>query len=172
MIELLRTKLKERKYKKYIEEHRENIKKAFSELIICLDLDNDVCIELFERILNHDLSKYSEEEFYAYRKYLYPINKQEKENAKEEFEKAWEHHWKNNDHHWEHRQNDTEFTKETKLAILENICDWLAMGYRPIEYYNKIKDKINLPKEQINFLEKILEELKEPKANLKECGMI
>jgi hypothetical protein len=35
----------------------------------------------------------------------------------------------NNDHHWQARTNDTDFTINTKLACLENIMDWLAVGY-------------------------------------------
>lgn len=175
LIKKIKTRLKEYEYRKYIEEHRENIKKAFIEVSMCQDLDwiitEDICLKLFERILSHDLSKYSKEEFYAYRKYYHPINEEEKQNSKEEFEKAWEHHWKNNDHHWQHRQNDTDFTEETELAILENVCDWLAMGYkfnnRPIEYYNDHKDKIILPDKQKLFLERVLNDLEKSKKEYK-----
>lgn len=172
LINKIKIKIKEKQYKKYIEEHRENVRTAFSELTLKLDLDNELYIELFKRILEHDLTKYSEEEFDAYRKTFYPINQEEKDSAKEDFKKAWEHHWQNNDHHWEHRQNDTEFTEETELAILENVCDWLAMGYRPIEYYNKNKDKIQLPEKQIEFLEQILNKLEETEGDLRDYGTV
>ena len=51
---------------------------------------------------------------------------------------------------------------QTQIDILENVCDWLAMGYtfgdRPYQYYEKNKDKINLPKKDREFLEKIIYE--------------
>jgi hypothetical protein len=38
--------------------------------------------------------------------------------------------------------------------------DWLAVGYewnnRPYEYYESIKDNIDLPQEQIDFMEKCI----------------
>ena len=180
IIRKIRIKLKEHEYKKYIEEHRDNIRDAFVEVSTCPDLDwiitEDISVKLFERILAHDLSKYSDEEFDAYRRYYHPINIEERENAKEDFDKAWEHHWKNNDHHWEHRQNDTDFTEETELAILENVCDWLAMGYkfhdRPIEYYNKNKNKIILPDKQRELLERILKDLEKTKRDMKKYGRV
>ena len=109
MFRKLRIKLKEREYRKYIEEHRQNIRDAFVELSTCPDLDwvitEDISEKLFERIKDHDLSKYSDKEFDAYRRYYHPIDYIEKYNAKEDFDKAWEHHWKNNSHHWQYRKN-------------------------------------------------------------------
>ena len=54
MFRKLRIKLKEREYRKYIEEHRQNIRDAFVELSTCPDLDwvitEDISAKLFERI--------------------------------------------------------------------------------------------------------------------------
>ena len=79
---MIKEKIKEYQYKKYIEEHKENIKKAFVELSTCPDLDwlitEDLSCKLFERIKIHDDSKYSAEEFDAYRWFYYPANKLEK----------------------------------------------------------------------------------------------
>ena len=181
MFKNLRIKLKEREYRKYIEEHRQNVRKAFTEICMCPDLKwivtYDLSCKLFKRIENHDLSKYSEEEFNAYRKYHYPINYIEKCSVKEDFDKAWEHHWKTNDHHWQARQNmKEEMTEEIELACLENICDWLAMGYkfndRPIQYYNKHKDEIILPKIQINFMERVMLDLEKTKIDINKNGII
>lgn len=161
----IKTLIKRIQYKKYIEEHRTYIKKAFIELTDCLGLseylmDDEIYYKLQNRIQNHDMSKYSEEEFEPYRKQYYPINAQEKENNKDAFQKAWIHHLECNDHHWQHRQNNKTFDKENMIAILENVCDWLAMGYkfhdRPYQYYEKHKDEIHLPEEDKKFLEKII----------------
>ena len=136
-------------------------------MIRCKDLewiiqDPTIMKALWYRALEHDDSKFDEEEFEPYRKYFYPINEEEKENAKEDFQKAWEHHKQVNDHHWEHRIefDDNKFSIDTELACLENIMDWLAMGYyfhnRPSDYYDAHKEEINLPKKQKDFIEKCI----------------
>ena len=115
---------------------------------------------------NHDNSKYEIEEFDAYRKNYYPVNEEEKELNKEDFEKAWKHHYESNRHHWQCRQfdncKDNKLSKEQILDCLENICDWMAVGYdkgdRPYQFYETIKDKIKLPQEEIDFLEKVIYE--------------
>ena len=160
-------KRKEKAYKKYIFNHKKNIIKAFYEMIECKDLnwilqDTKIIKALWLRILEHDDSKYEKEEFDAYRKNFFPINKEEKINNLKNFERAWKHHVENNDHHWQHRVswNDDHFNTNVELACLENIADWLAMGYhfgnRPFEYYEKHKEEINLPKKQKEFLEKCI----------------
>ena len=105
-------------YIKYIIEHKKNIEKAFEEMrensLIFQRYDDDILGALWERVLVHDESKYSDEEFIPYRKNFFPINAEEKENNKLDFDKAWEHHWKNNSHHWQYRKNKTSFNKDNK----------------------------------------------------------
>lgn len=174
-------KKQEYKYKKYIKEHRDNVFKAFLEMQKCPLIyqycDEKLIEKLKSRILIHDMSKYSKEEFDAYRKNFFPINNSEKENNKENFEKAWQHHWQNNPHHWQYRQNKKDFSKENDediLNVLENICDWLAMGYkfndRPYQYYEKNKEKILLNKEETKFLEHIIYDGIDAKYIQKEGG--
>lgn len=125
-----------KQYEEYVEEHYNNVKKAFEELINkeipeTMEYLND----LYKKVQEHDNSKWSEEEFNAYRKNFYPINEQEKEDNKEEFEKAWKHHYENNDHHWEHWLDDQGSLeslievgeRNVRLAYLEMVCDWTAM---------------------------------------------
>lgn len=159
---------KENAYYKYIEKHRNFIMQAYLEMLTCptvLSLGEKVLEELKKRIVLHDLSKYSKQEFDAYRKYYYPINKKEKENSKENFDAAWLHHWSTNPHHWQYRQNKTNFSKDNLndiVNVLENICDWLAMGYnfnnRPYQYYEENKNQIKLCPEEKKFLEYIIYE--------------
>ena len=165
MFKKLKIKLKEKAYKKYIAEHKQAVQDALVELVMCEELsylweNEEFYNKLVDRIADHDSSKYCEEEFDAYRKYFYPIDEEEKANAKDEFEKAWQHHLKYNDHHWQHRKNNNTFSENNQLAVLENICDWLAMGYkfgnRPCDYYEENKDKIVLHKLDKAFLEKII----------------
>ena len=74
-------------------------------------------------------------------------------------------HWKNNRHHWQARQFDVceaNLTKEQILDCLENVLDWMAMGYafndRPYQFYEKNKNTIKLPQLQQEFIEKIIYE--------------
>lgn len=158
---------KRKEYRKYIYKHKQNILRAFYEMTQCKDLewiikDPEILKSLWIRALEHDDSKYDVEEFEAYRKHYFPINQKEFLNNEDEYMEAWEHHKKNNDHHWQARVNwkDEDFDINTELACLENVMDWLAVGYkfhnRPYEYYEKHKGEIKLPKKQIEFIEKCI----------------
>ena len=165
ILKKLKIKLKERAYKNYIVAHQMAIHDAFVEMVMCEELrylwdDQEFYNKMVDRIAAHDNSKFSEEEFEAYRKYFYPIDEKEKSEVKDAFDKAWQHHLECNDHHWQHRKDSTEFTEETQLAILENVCDWMAMGYvfgdRPYEYYEEHKEAITLPSKDKEFLEFVI----------------
>lgn len=163
----IKIKKQTKNYKKYIKEHQENVKKAFEEIkenpIIFQRYSGEILEALWERVLVHDESKYSEEEFIPYRKNFFPINAEEKENNKLDFDKAWEHHWKNNSHHWQYRKNKTSFNKDNQeevLDVLENLLDWIAMGYkfndRPYQYYENNKNNIVLCEEERKYLEDLI----------------
>ena len=175
-------KKQEKAYLKYIENHKENIYKAFDEMKECSIVyqlgGDDLLNALFRRVVEHDNSKYSLQEFDAYRKNFFPISQQEKEENKKDFEKAWEHHWRHNPHHWQYRQNKESFNRnneEEVLDVLENVLDWMAMGYqfndRPYQYYENNKENIKLCNEEKAFLEYIIYEgidaeyIKEEKEN-------
>ena len=105
-------KQKIKEYKNYIHDHKINVIRAFYEFLNCkeledfiLNLDTNALFALWDRVLDHDESKYDKIEFEAYRKEYYPIDAQERRLNKLAFDKAWEHHWKTNDHHWQHRQD-------------------------------------------------------------------
>lgn len=171
-----KTKRKIKQYKKYLKKHNNNIQKAYKELVhnpnIYLIIDKEVLDKLYQRVLIHDKSKYSIEEFDAYRKNYFPINNREKEENIENFKLALEHHWRNNPHHWEFRQDKQYFNiynDEEVVNVLENIVDWLAMGYQykdtPQEYYEQNKDKIILCDRERAFLEHILYDILEKKES-------
>lgn len=163
---------KKNQYMDYIEEHRNNVKKAYefiSEKIIQNCSDNIILTtidSLKEEIESHDESKYSSEEFDAYRRKFFPTSLeqlQEDENKlkemEEEFEKAWLHHFSNNDHHpkfWCYvKKEDGKYVlSKDKLepldmnlsSILHMICDWEAMsikfnGYTIDWYIHKATDE-------------------------------
>ena len=163
----IKIKKQEKNYKKYIKEHQGNVRKAFEEIkenpIIYQRYSGEILDALWGRVLIHDESKYSDEEFIPYRKNFYPINAEEKEENKLDFDKAWEHHWKNNSHHWQYRKNKTSFDKNNKeevLDVLENILDWIAMGYkfndRPYQYYENNKNNITLCEDERKYLEDLI----------------
>lgn len=141
---------KEREYIDYIRKHKANVIKAFDEMTSDSYL-NDVYNSDIVNALNelkyiieeHDDSKFSDEEFDAYRANFYPVNDQEKEDNEDAFKLAWEHHYKVNDHHPEHWIIDGIAHDMSLRAILEMICDWQSFYYigkgGAQEYWNKIK---------------------------------
>ena len=140
---------KVKEYKNYIDLHIINVNRSFKELF----LDNyekfpedfrkfiDICKS---HIGNHDMSKYSDEEFDFYRKNFYPINDEEKKNNEYDFERAWRHHYLNNPHHpdyWQETNSDMSIN-----MIIEMICDWESFKYiqkgSAIEYWRKNANSI------------------------------
>ena len=136
---------KEKEYERYIYEHINNVIKAVDELE-SIGIDSETCNDLRKAFKLHDKSKFSEEEFYAYRRYFHPIDKDEKAHAKDAFESAWVHHYKNNPHHPEYWIDSDGTIHDMPLRyIYEMICDWIAMGYKfndkPYKYYGMRKNK-------------------------------
>ena len=161
----------EQEYLDYIANHVFNVQMAYftfaDKLREDLNID-DVKMNL--RIFSHDVSKYSDEEFYAYRKYFYPINIQEKDEAA--FNKAWEHHYTYNDHHphyWVVNKEALINRKNiiandmTDEAIAEMICDWIAMsvakGTSMVKWYSNANEKelfsSNTKKKVDNIMNKV-----------------
>ena len=176
------THIQEERYMRYVEKHRNNMVKAYTEMLTCptiLELGNEVLILLKQRVVLHDISKFKAEEFDAYRKHFYPISKKEKEENEEAFNRAWQHHYDVNAHHWQHRRYNTEFNKndpEQVVNVLENICDWIAVGYtyknRPYQYYEKHKDIIELCPEEKKFFEHIIYDGVDKKYIMMEIGAV
>lgn len=147
-------KAQAKNYKRYVDEHIENVNKAFSEFgpVLCKALSVDLG-RLKEMITIHDQSKYDEEEFEGYRRYFYPTNMEENDDHhnKYAFDLAWDHHVKNNPHHpefWVRQDEDTgELIPEDmpNTFIAEMLLDWQSMGYKfgdnAYQYWNSDKCK-------------------------------
>jgi hypothetical protein len=155
-------------YKKYIEEHRENVKRSFRILysmgILHKYLSNPDINILFTEVEHHDLSKYSDEEFEAYRNYFYP-KIGERRNL-ESYNNAWEHHYRNNDHHWEYWYNKDDNTfkdGDKKIPYMHMCIDWMAMSIKfnnsIMEYYNSHIEKIKIDPLYINYVESIISDI-------------
>ena len=150
-------------YIKYIDEHRNYIYGAFrrhgQQICLCLSLIGGPFYHaLRNRIFKHDISKYSAEEFDAYRNTFFPKENEEKDSDR--FQKAWKHHYTVNDHHWEHWVNNGKVSEMDKVAIAEMILDWEAMSVRfknsPIDWYQSRKDSIILGKRTRELVETVL----------------
>lgn len=164
-------KSKENAYREYIDNHRFNVQKAWNTMkantgcieLICRNLNTsaDAAISLIDDMIkNHDLSKYQEEEFDAYRKHFYPVTPEEKEESEDQFNKAWEHHFSNNMHHWDWWSKTGNADNMPFANVVEMICDWEAMGYKfgntSREWYEKNRDTIMLGDKQRKFAEELM----------------
>lgn len=160
-------------YYLYIAEHIANIKSSYlkyQDLFFSI-LDMDISKEeMLSIIKNHDMSKYSKEEFEIYQKYFMPVDKEDK-ISELEFNEAWLHHIHNNPHHPEHWVLHDYEVKSIQIIpmpdkyIVEMICDWIAMGIKfgdtAYDWYNKSKKSIPLNNDTRCKVEKILNAIKE-----------
>lgn len=161
----------ENTYKEYIDNHRQNVQKAWAVI-----KSNSECMELISKYLNtsiesairlinalieaHDISKYDVDEFSAYRKEFYPVDEEEKEANKEAFDIAWKHHYSNNLHHWNWWYETGNMDNMKMPYVVEMICDWEGMGYKfgnnSKQYYEQNKHKIQLGEKQRLFAEELM----------------
>lgn len=187
---------KNQEYLDYIKEHINNVKLVYEELfgsgrviklpegISSVDFKNAVHAAGIE-IAFHDSSKFSEDEFDAYRRHFHrtdeeilmddtnPASAQEVESN---FQKAWEHHYMNNNHHpqwWCYHDASGVRTAErvdpnpmSLDAIIHMICDWSAMSlkfdhtYSPLSWYATAdKEKSFMHPETKRIVEELLNNL-------------
>jgi hypothetical protein len=138
----------------YLEEHLENVRKAFNELSKkCIGLwwveDDVLWHNIRQQVCFHDLSKFSKEEFIEYQQAFFPVGK------KSQIGQAWEHHKENNHHHWE--------TLKDNLDVVHMIIDWTAMGYKfgdtAQEYYENNIDRIEVTADQKKIMYEIFDKI-------------
>lgn len=163
------------RYDDYIQEHKENVTKAYYWLI-----NNNILKEYSVDTLQmahylcesaHDQSKYSEEEYAAYDKYFYGGNKSYA--VVEDFNKAWLHHIHNNPHHWQHwvliNDDPNEGEKILDMPeeyIIEMICDWWSFSWKQgrldeiFTWYDEHKNHMKLSERTRSKVEYILGEIK------------
>jgi hypothetical protein len=153
---------KTRDYLDYIEEHYNNVQKAWK--IIqekCKDMpfiyDREIFKVVDDQVKEHDLSKLSEFEFVQYRNFFYPLDNEQPTDMKD----AWKHHLKCNTHHWQsmHKDDDTVWM----FDCIHMVLDWLAMGLKfgdtAQEYYESNKDVIMLTDDAKEFMYMIFDRL-------------
>lgn len=159
-------------YDTYLDEHIYCVGKAFNwlyanapELFEGYDAD-----AIGDMVVNHDLSKYDDEEYFAYCEYFYGDNKDTEETL-EDFDYAWLHHQHKNPHHWQHwllREDDGK-TKALAMPteyIIEMVCDWWAFSWKKndlteiFSWYENNTEKMVLHPDTKAKCEEILEIIK------------
>lgn len=155
-----------REYLDYIEEHYNNVQKAWALINEkCQNKgfrfisDDFVWHTIDAEVKNHDISKLSEEEFTQYRQYFFPCENEVKDGLL--FAKAWEHHKQENEHHWQTWTVKHEGNPYADAFLVMNVVDWVAMGFKfgptAKEYYEENKDGIDLPEWAIELMYKIFD---------------
>lgn len=153
---------KTREYLDYVDEHIENVRKAFIEVSDACNgmawVSDDYTWHRIRREVElHDVSKLSARELTQYRDYFYPVGDQVN---RIEFDEAWRHHKANNSHHHE--------VVKTQIDIIHMVIDWTAMGYKfgdtAQSYYENNKTRINLSADHVNFMYQIFNKLAEKAA--------
>lgn len=174
----------------YIKEHIANVQKAYYEFFynkpiyidgIGEDEFRSYINSIKDAIENHDSSKFTDLEFYAYRREYNPTEYERKQMENdpdfkalvdEEYDKAWEHHLMNNDHHpkfWKVKDgiySENNEPKDMTLgAIIHMICDWEAMsmyyGTNTLDWYlnNAKEEKSDMTEETRKIVEQILRQI-------------
>lgn len=176
----------------YIKEHIANVQKAYYTYFynnnkpihidgIGEDEFRSYISSIKDAIDNHDASKFSDEEFYAYRREYNPTESERKQMEDdpeykalidEEYDKAWTHHFMNNDHHpkfWKvinGKYSENNSPKDMSLgAIIHMICDWESVsmyyGTNTLEWYlnNAKEEKNDMSDKTKDIVEQILRQI-------------
>ena len=162
------------RYINYIKDHIAKVKKSFDQRSALMQkvlmLSHSEMEELIGRIENHDASKYSVEEFPAYRNYFYPEDGEAVNDMN--FAIAWAHHYQVNDHHPEHWIVNNVPMEMPKVAVAEMILDWEAMsrnfGGNPRKWYDESSKSIVLNPKTAAIVKRALDILYTEDLNLKE----
>ena len=129
-------------YDKYLKNHRDAVILAYSWIVNYLN-ENDLQIilpnlnskKLKKKIMDHDDSKYSHKEYFAYDEYFYGNGKNTAEGINN-FNKAWLHHIHNNPHHWQYWvliEDNNSTPKPLDIPdnyIIEMVSDWWSFSWR------------------------------------------
>lgn len=166
-------------YDEYLEDHIENVKKAFNWMIDqgvldFLDLNDDEIEKYSKVIYNHDNTKYWADEYEAYDRYFYPDEYEDNPpflQRVEEYQRAWLEHMHRNPHHWQHWVliNDNGFftvLPMPEVYIIEMICDWWSFSwkkgnlYEIFDWIDENSPHILLDNETTRLVEKILNRIR------------
>lgn len=169
MLELIQ---KTREYLDYLEDHYQNVQKAWSDIQRCCSSlpfvqDQRMHDLLSSEIKQHDVSKLSCFEFTQYRAKFFPtiVEKETrlKHNVKNAFSLAWDHHKLANPHHLD-TWTKSKLSPGTRANCVHMIVDFVAMAYtrgEPVdEFYARANISQKLPPWAATLSEDILSRLK------------
>lgn len=172
-----------RAYCDYVEEHLNNVKKAWGILQKALKHENVIYDDhLFwttqAMIEDHDLSKMSMHEFIQYAEWFHGEYGQKYDiwqdggegeaahkDVRNVFFAAWEHHKKRNLHHWESWPDTPEqFPNHHACHVVCMVADWMAMGMKfgdtAEQYYEAHINEIKIPVWSRDYVERIFRALR------------
>ena len=156
-------------YDKYLVEHCENVREAFRwiqnnipQVLSKLDMSLDYWVYLN---MEHDESKWGDEEYYAYDNYFYG---DKTSKVVKEFDYAWLHHIHNNPHHWQHwvlleDEGKTKALEMPERDVIEMVCDWWSFSFKSgnlrevFKWYDDHKGKMILHPNTRKKVEAILD---------------
>lgn len=148
-----------------IEQHYNDVQKAWGLIKDkCKDMpfmaDDFIYFTIDQNVKIHDLSKLSVNEFTQYRQYFHPCKDEKKD--KQLFKSAWNHHKEHNRHHWETWTSSP--ILHDIVYVIENVIDWVAMGFvegkiNAKEFYEKNKHKIDIPDWAVGIMYKIFDRI-------------
>lgn len=175
-------------YDEYLEDHIENVKKAFNWMIDqgvldFLDLNDDEIEKYSKVIYNHDNTKCWADEYEAYDRHFYPDEYKDNppfSQRVEEYHRAWLEHIHRNPHHWQHWvliNDNGSFTAlpMPEVYIIEMICDWWSFSwkkgnlYEIFDWVDENGPRILLANETIRLVEKILNRIRVRLNVLNKC---
>lgn len=151
-------------YSQYLLEHINNVNTAYKWLVD----HNIVSGEAAASCHDHDLSKYTTDEYQAYDDYFYGESSKAVDDA---FNYAWLHHIHNNPHHWQYWVliNDEDGTVALEMPeayVTEMIADWWSFSFKTgnlyeiFNWYKTHKLNIMLHKNTKKLVEEILDKIK------------
>ncbi|MBT8341054.1 MAG: hypothetical protein KJP07_13645 [Desulfatitalea sp.] len=154
---------KTQEYLDDIKDHVLNVRKAWEDVKVkCKDMrficDDFYYFSIENSIDYHDVSRLSEQEFIQCRKAFYPAKNEPRFDTSE----AWEHHKQHNPHHWENwTKIKPGIDAGWEVHCAHMVVDWIAMGYQfggtARCYYEKNKEKIDIPSYAIDFINQIFD---------------
>lgn len=158
-------------YDDYLAEHCHNVNEAFEWLQCNVPevFGDDYPFGIgYDLGVNHDYSKWDDEEYQAYDNYFYGDKSYK---VVKEFDYAWLHHIHHNPHHWQYwvlleDEGNQKALEIPEFFLIEMICDWMSFSIKKgdmkevLRWYDSHKDKMILNEKSRKRVEEILDTIR------------
>lgn len=137
-----------KRYDEYLMHHIANVQKAYKYLVDHSIVPSDGKTQYI--ISLHDLSKYMDDEYWAYDNNFYnTIFPAFVTDTQKSFDYAWLHHINYNEHHWQHwiLIDDTGVAEPLKMPyayVIEMVCDWWSFSWERYNSTNNPEDLLEV----------------------------